>query len=140
MQGLNLSLPCLLALAGVIFPTEPPGKPLPNSADRSAACPALPGPSFFKTQETVDTLAQRSGSPGSAPSRPPAHRNTGLGTRISAFLGPTSQGAQPSFAVRCPGLLRGFYHLSSLGILTKLLGVGGGWYGTSPFSDPHASL
>ena len=61
-QGLNLSLPCLLALAGVIFPTEPPGKPLPRSADRSAARPALPGTSFSKTQETVDALAQCSGA------------------------------------------------------------------------------
>ena len=51
----------------------------------------------------------------------------------------SGSGAQPSVALRYSGLLRGFDHLSSLWILTKLLGVGRG-YGTSLFSDPHASI
>ena len=56
-QGLNLSLLCLLALAGGFFTTEPAGKPLPSLANKNAACPVLHGDSFFQTQETVDTLA-----------------------------------------------------------------------------------
>ena len=57
-RGSNLSLLCLLALAGGFFTTEPAGKPLPSLANKNAACPVLPGDSFFQTQETVDTLAR----------------------------------------------------------------------------------